>query len=168
MAWQGVLLPCLMGHDMGIPASAQISVPADLSLPLQRLLLLFEPSFGNYHRGPATVFTMLNAVLGFVDQHPRGTCSLPAALVLLSGWTHTQECTALPPSSGVMLFLLPSWTGPQGGDVLSLGLACSWEWTPRGHFTSYPTSNTSTMQDSALSSKGATWRRTRDNRCELH
>lgn len=85
----------------------------------------------------------------------------PCCLVLLSGWTHTQERTALPPSSGVMLFLLPSWTGPQGGDVLSLGLACSWEWTPRGihgHCTSYPTSNTSALQDSALSSKGATWR----------
>lgn len=48
-----------------------------------------------------------------------------------------------------MLFLLPSWTGPQGGDVLSLGLTCVWEWAPKGihgHCTSYPPSNTSTVQ----------------------
>lgn len=73
----------------------------------------------------------------------------PCCLVLLSGCIHRQEFIALPSSSGVMLFLLPSWTGPQGRDVLSLGLTCAWEWTLEGihgHSTSYPTSNTSTLQ----------------------
>lgn len=91
-------MPDGLGHNMGISASAQISVPADPSLPLQRLLPLFEPGSGNYHRGdPANAFTMLNAVWGFMDQHLRGTYSLPAAsFFCLAGFTDRSSQLSLP------------------------------------------------------------------------
>lgn len=51
-------MPDELGHNMGIPSSAQISVPADPSLHLQRLLLLFELGFGNYHRGTLPLLSL--------------------------------------------------------------------------------------------------------------
>lgn len=100
-------------------------------------------------RGPCHCLHYAECCFGICGPASKRHMLTPCCLVLLSGCIRRQECTALPSSSGVTLLLLPSWTGPQGGDVPSPGLACAWERTPEGihgHCTSYPTSNTSTLQ----------------------
>lgn len=91
---------------------------------------------------------------GFMGQHQRGTCSLPAALSFLQAGciAKSAQHRSLPSSSEAMLFLLPSWTGQGGYPLPRIGLCLGMD-TP-GHpwplhlppTSSYSASNTNTSQ----------------------
>lgn len=91
---------------------------------------------------------------GFMGQHRSGTRSLPAALSFLGAGCAARRAQrrSVPPSSGEMLLLLPSWTGQGGCPLPRIGL---WLGTdipghPRSlHLpptSSYSASNTNTSQ----------------------
>lgn len=143
-------MPDGLGHNMGIPTSAQISVPADLLLPLQRLLPSSEPGFGNYHRRTPPLLSLCR-------------------VLVWESWTSIQEAHAyslLPRPS----FRLDSQTGVHSppfqlwSDVVPptlldrsprilprIGLCMGTDTKGiHGHCTSCPTSNTSTLQHTQM------------------